>query len=387
MLGLVASGMSLIAATYGLARFGYGLFLPQLAEAFQLGSTVSGAIQAGSFLSYCVAAVLAARMAAHPRRVVAWAGASAALGAVGVAISPGAAVLAMSVVVAGAGAGFATPGLVALIERTVAPARRESAQTIVNAGTGAGIIAAGILITLTIGQWRLGWAVIAALAAAAAIATLRADHGRRPAQIADRPTRIGVRALAPLARPLLAAGLAGASSAAIWTFGRSVMAEARPHDEAYSIVAWMVLGLFGLLGAVAGRLVQTWSVRFAWTWTAVAMAVATTLLGLVPSAPWAAYGSAALFGASYTALSGVLIVWAVRLLPGRAAEGTVALFIALAVGQAAGSVVLGALLGMTIPAVAFGLAGVLGIVAVLPAAPRTAATSGSPAQAGVAPGS
>ena len=34
MRALVISGMILIAATYGLARFGYGLFLPQLTEAF-----------------------------------------------------------------------------------------------------------------------------------------------------------------------------------------------------------------------------------------------------------------------------------------------------------------------------------------------------------------
>jgi len=140
---MVVSGMALIAATYGLARFGYGLFLPRFTETFQMGSATAGFIQAGSFLSFCLAAVLALRLAARPRLVVMCAGATAALGSMGVAVAPDVVVLAVSVVLAGAGAGFATPGLVTFIERNIAPARQESAQTIVNAGTGAGIVVSG----------------------------------------------------------------------------------------------------------------------------------------------------------------------------------------------------------------------------------------------------
>ncbi|GAB2597875.1 MFS transporter [Pseudactinotalea suaedae] len=382
MRALVASGLALIAAAYGLARFGYGLFLPQFTEAFDLGSTIAGAIQAGSFLSYCLAAVVASRMAAHPRALVVSAGTTAALGSAGVALAPTAVVFAVSVVVAGAGAGFATPGLVRLIERNVARARQEVAQTIVNAGTGAGIVAAGVLMFLTIGRWRLGWAAIAVVAALATVATLRSDRAARSGHEVDDSRRLTVADLAPLVRPLAAAALAGASSAAIWTFGRSVLAASRPGEEAYSIVAWMVLGAFGLLGATAGTIVQTWSLRTGWTLTAVLMAVATVMLGLAPQASLAAYAAVALFGASYTALSGVLIVWAVRLLPDRAAEGTVALFIALAVGQAIGSVALGAVLGAAAPALAFALAGAAGIAALLPVlgpAPGRSPAAGGPA--------
>ena len=176
---LVASGLALIAATYGLARFGYGLFLPRFAEAFEMGPAVSGAIQAGSFLSYCVTALLAARLGTRPRLVVLLAGATAALGAAGVAAAPNAGVLAAAVVLAGAGAGFATPGLVSLIESNVEDRRQENAQTIVNSGTGAGLVAAGLLLILVAGQWRLGWAVIAAVVVLSTAATLRSDreHG------------------------------------------------------------------------------------------------------------------------------------------------------------------------------------------------------------------
>ncbi|MDQ0664496.1 putative MFS family arabinose efflux permease [Arthrobacter ulcerisalmonis] len=367
MRALVVSGMALIAATYGLARFGYGLFLPRFTETFHMDSATAGLIQAGSFLSFCFAAFLASRIAARPTLVVLCAGATAALGSVGVAVAPNVVVLAISVVLAGAGAGFATPGLVTLIERDIVPPLQESAQTIVNAGTGAGIVVAGILMLLTIGQWRLGWLAIAVLVSIAAVATLRADRSAHRGRAADPPPRVRARDLTLLAWPIVAAALAGASSAAIWTFGRTVMDASRPGEESYSIVAWIVLGASGVLGATAGKIVKVWSLRTAWILTSLAMAGATTVLGAAPSAPFAAYTSMALFAASYTALCGVLIIWAVRLVPNRAAEGTAALFIALAIGQAVGSATLGVLFTPDSPGLAFTVAGILGILAVLPA--------------------
>ncbi len=362
---LVASGLALIAATYGLARFGYGLFLPRFAEAFDMGPGLSGAIQAGSFLSYCVTALLAARLGSRPRLVIVLAGATAALGAAGVAAAPNAGVLAAAVVLAGAGAGFATPGLVTLIESNVESRRQENAQTIVNSGTGTGLMAAGSLLILVGSHWRLGWAAIAAVVILATGATLRSDRKKKPAAPAPAPAP-GRKELVLLGRPLVAAGLAGASSAAVWTFGRTVLAEGT-ETELYSIGAWMVLGAFGMLGAAAGSMVQNWSLRTAWTATTALMSAATLLLAAAPGFPAVAYGAAALFGASYIAMSGVLIVWAVRVLPEAGSAGTVALFIALAVGQAAGSLVLGALLQPQAPLPAFGLAAAVGVLAVLPA--------------------
>ncbi|WP_225219245.1 MFS transporter [Arthrobacter gallicola] len=394
MRNLVISGMALIAAVYGLARFGYGLFLPRFTETFDLGSAVSGTIQAGSFASYCVAAVLAAGLGARPRLVIGLAGATAALGSAAVAAAPGPGVLAAGLVLAGAGAGFASPGLVTLIGRNISPGRQERAQTIVNAGTGAGIVGAGILMLLTAAQWRAGWAVIAVLAALTAAAVLRADSARADSTRADsaRPTASSGRAGADggppaearggnsislartLAWPLTAAALAGASSAAVWTFGRTVTAAAPDYGgDAYSIGAWMVLGAFGVLGAFAGRIVQALSLAAAWALTSASMAAATIALGLFPGVLPAAYAAAAVFGAAYTAMSGVLILWAVRLMPERASTATVAAFVALAVGQSVSAVVLGFLLNPVEPAAAFTAAGLAGFLAVLPAVKDRAA--------------
>src|SRR5215208_7261381 len=52
---LVAPGLAMIAVTYGLARFAYGLFLPEMRESLDLSESVLGLIGAGSYAGYCFA--------------------------------------------------------------------------------------------------------------------------------------------------------------------------------------------------------------------------------------------------------------------------------------------------------------------------------------------
>ena len=58
----MAAGIAVIAVTYGLARYGYGLYLPEFRAAFALSPTTSGAIAAGGYAGYCAAALLAGRL-------------------------------------------------------------------------------------------------------------------------------------------------------------------------------------------------------------------------------------------------------------------------------------------------------------------------------------
>ncbi|PZA19114.1 MFS transporter, partial [Modestobacter versicolor] len=59
--GLVPAGLAVIAVTYGLARYGFGLFLPQFRGEFGVTAATAGGIAAGSYLAYCLTALLAQR--------------------------------------------------------------------------------------------------------------------------------------------------------------------------------------------------------------------------------------------------------------------------------------------------------------------------------------
>lgn len=352
---LVAAGTGVTAVTYGLVRFGYGLHLPTFTAEFALPAAAAGGIAAGSFAGYCAAALLAQWLITrgHPRRTLWTASGLAAVGSLLVASAWSAASLAVGVVLAGSAAGAASPALVTAVAATIREPAADRAQGVVNSGTGVGVVAGGLLAAAMAGQWRLLWA---GFAAASVLVTWWADRGTTWPAPPATPRAGAHRPWPELAavRPfLLAAVLAGAGSAAVWTFGRDLLTTAGDVPPATTALLWSVLGGAGILGAFSGELVHRFGLHQAWVATAVVMAAATALLVALPGLVPLAATALAAFGGSYVALSGVLISCATRVTPDRAAECTAILFIALTAGQALGAAALGALAGATSLAISF----------------------------------
>jgi fucose permease len=107
-LRLVCAGAAAVGTAYGLARYGYGLLLPDIRAELGLGTTVLGAIGTGSYASYLAAtaavSVLAPR--AGSRAMVAAGLVLAAVGMVLIATAAGPLSLALGMAVAGASSGF-----------------------------------------------------------------------------------------------------------------------------------------------------------------------------------------------------------------------------------------------------------------------------------------
>ncbi|GMA31063.1 MFS transporter [Litorihabitans aurantiacus] len=343
---MVAGGAGLIAVSYGIVRYGYGLQLPQLTAAFDLRAATAGAIASGSFAAYCVAAVAARAVVVRSPRAVLWgATALAAVGAVVVATAGGAPALASGVLIAGGAAGAASPALVVAVDSTVPRGRAARAQAVVNAGTGAGVAVAGLVVLALPGAWRPLWwcAAAAALLTAAVVdrGTAWPRRGTGPRGSSVGPAGHGDGRGADLVRPLLVAALAGAGSAAVWTFGRELVTQTGGLPERTSAVLWVLLGVAAVLGAASGDAVRLIGLRPSWGVTAGACAVATLALVAAPDRIAVAAVALALFGGAYTALSGVLIAWAGEVRPSDPGAATAALFTALTAGQAVGAAVTG----------------------------------------------
>ena len=228
--GLIASGAGLIAVSYGMVRYGYGLQLPQLAAEYSLSSGTAGAIAAGSFAAYCLAALAGQQLIEwRGARVVLWlAAALAASGAVLVALSWSTPTLALGVLVAGSAAGAASPAMVVAVGATVREPLVARAQAVVNAGTGAGVALVGAAVLAAPQAWRPVWLCAAAAALlAAATADRRAawpPHTPRPRSVERRrEAGRGAGTGATMLRPILAATVTGIGSAAVWTFGRDLL--------------------------------------------------------------------------------------------------------------------------------------------------------------------
>ena len=272
------AGTLLIASTYGMARFGVGLFAPRLvAERPELAPVVGWAA-AAQFVSYSVAAAVAARVSdRRPRAAVLVAGTTAALGCVGVATTASAGWFVVLVFLGGTGAGLASPALVRLVD-AVTPARAAAtAQSLVNTGTAVGVVVAGALalgVPSTAGAW---WTMAAlnAVAAGGVLLLVRRGGGAVEPTASASGTSYDWR---PLATPAAAAAVVGAGSALVWSYGPLIATGPGPVDDGSVGFLWIALGIGGFLGPLTGRLVERSGLAGAWAWSVGAVAVASVAL-------------------------------------------------------------------------------------------------------------
>jgi predicted MFS family arabinose efflux permease len=381
---LLASGLGLIAATYGLVRLAYGLFLPDVQRDLGLRADAAGWISSGASGVYCVAAVTGFVLAARvPRALVAVAAVVAGGGALGMAAAAGPLPFGVASVIASAGAGLASPALVRLVAEQIPESAQTRAQAVVNSGTGPGLVGAGVLALVLLPDWRTAWGwsgaftlvVGTVLLGAAQRSAARRSAARRGAELRGvdeheaqpAPPAPGLPWFTAHRGVLLLALLFGAGSAVVWTYGRSVLVDVGAPVEV-SVSAWIALGLGGASVAVTARWTSGLRARTLWVVTTGSVAVAVFVLGIAPQWTVVALLACAVFGWGYTAATGALIAWTTEIDADRAAAGTSMLFVALVLGQAAGAAAAGGLIGTTGPLVTFVAGSVVTVASTVPAA-------------------
>jgi predicted MFS family arabinose efflux permease len=234
---------------------------------------------------------------------------------------------------------------------------RDRANALINSGTSVGVALSGPAALLLAERWRAAWVAFALVGGAVvawnAIAMPRGSLGDDPpgggAQ-AGVPRLSARYLLGPGSAPLFASAAGvGFASAAYWTFSRDLVVRFGGLSETGSTVFWVVIGVSGLAGGLAGDLVQ----RFG-------------LLGAAPGAPLWAYSSAALFGSTYIMLTGIILVWSVSVFHERPSAGLGAAFLLIAVGQVFGALAAGAVAGAVgLAATFWAFAGIAAAVALV----------------------
>jgi predicted MFS family arabinose efflux permease len=345
----------MIAVTYGLARFAYGLFLPEMREALDLSETVLGLIGAGSYAGYCFAilAALVFTSRTGPRFMAVAAGVVAVVGMAAVAGAPAAWVLALGILVAGSSSGLASPPMGEAVVASIREELQDRANTLINSGTSIGVALSGPAALLVAERWRVAWAAFALIGIVVvawnAVVIPRNPVGDgRPEQAADVP-RLSVRYLVGLRSVSLfvAATGVGFASAAYWTFSRDLVVQAGDLSAAGSTLFWTVIGVSGLVGGLAGDLVRRLGLGTAFRASLLCMAAAIGLLATAPGTLFSAYLSGALFGSTYIMLTGIILVWSVSVFHERPSAGLGAAFLLIAVGQVFGAPIAGAVAEVT----------------------------------------
>ena len=248
-------------------------------------------------------------------------------------------VFAAGILVAGASAALAFAPI-SDAAASLASAPRARVLSAVNCATGYGV-ALAVPVAIAVGAgWRTAWLVFAGfalLAAAwAAWALPRRNGSARPAYGWS-----GV--VCRRAVPLLACGvMIGLGSSAYWTFAVAHLQDAGALSAPASRTFLAVVGVAGILATGTGELIRALGAGRAYALLAAIEAGGIALLALAPGSLTAAFASAVMFGATYSAAVGVQAIWSSQLFSARPSLGLSATMAANGTGLMLGPVAAGA---------------------------------------------
>ncbi|PVB60070.1 MFS transporter [Labrenzia sp. 011] len=337
---VTAAGLAIVAVTYGLARYCFGLFLPDIRLEFGLSTEMIGLIAGASYLGYLAATFAGSWLstAIGPRLPIVLGGLAAASGMAIIAVSPDPWILALGVFIAGTSPGLSYPPFSDVIVRHTELPRQNSVYAWINSGTGFGVAFAGPLALFAGENWRLAWLTFAVLALAVTVWNMFTLPGgsARPVSSAAGSVRY---LFHKAARPLFAAALLfGVLTAVFWTYAVELLwtLTGNPRD---AVLFWIVLGIAGVTGCFAGGLVNRWGLRRTYLVLALAVGAAIGALPLMIGTRLGIYLSAACFGTGFIVMTALFGMWSMRIFRETPSIGFGFTFFLLSLGQGLGPVI------------------------------------------------
>jgi predicted MFS family arabinose efflux permease len=343
--GFALLGACLIAISYGLARFAFGLFVPPIRADLELGPDIIGIIGAMPFISFVLATAVAP-VATHrlgARNTAVLSGLFGVGGLTAISQSSSALTLGAGVFACGICTGLMMPALTAAMQAAVKRALHGRVSAVMNAGTSIGVVIAVPAALFLAGAWRFTYVSFAVLAAVGVLAAwyFIPSVSRITPSNAEPPPPISIVQWTGLVRLCLFAFTMGFIASGYWIFAPDLVVNLSnlPGDQTGWL--WLAVGIAGLAGAVISDLSDRNGPAIMHALALVTLASSLALLAASPGQLFLAVMSAAVFGAAYMSLTGLYLLSGIRLLPGRLSMGPVLPFIAIAIGQAAGSPAIG----------------------------------------------
>ncbi|GAA0351612.1 MFS transporter [Bacillus horti] len=362
---LVFLGVAMIAVTYALARLSFGLFLPDIAESLRLTAGEAGMIGSTAYIAYTFALLTSSFLIQRwgTKKVVQCSGLSALLGLIGIALAQDVYTMVLCSFIGGVGSGWASPALSQVASISLKDNEKDKANTWINSGTSFGLILTGPIALALSEYWRLAYLFFAVIALFVLIWSSKSIPSYKLKLHEGEAKQPIVGSLVKAKNLLLASLLAGGVSSVYWTFSRSyinVMYEMSAND---SVIFWIIMGIAGIGGAMAGRVIH--KIGLAYAYRLILGIMLFSISSITIPTMVTVYVSGLLFGVSFIFLTGLFIVWGTRLFPSSPAMGVSLAFLALGAGQSVGSFAAGLLIEATSYLFCFLFVPLIGLVGLL----------------------
>lgn len=342
-------GAILIAISFGLARFAFGLFVPQIRADLDMTARTIGIIAALPLTSFVFISLIAPLVTKYfgARNTTVLSASFSVLGLALISQASGPFILGLGVIACGICTGLMMPALTSAMQALVDRSIHGRVSSIMNAGTSIGVAFSVPAVLFLVGAWRyayLSFTLIAIGGVFLAWYFIPSVSKITPANAAS-PPKITVRQWWRLLKLSLFAFAMGFIASAYWTFGPDLVTNLGSLSSQQSGWLWLAVGIAGLGGAVISDLADRNNPAITHALMLMMLATSLTLLAASPSQLYLAIFSALVFGLAYMSLTGLYLMTGIRLLPGRLSMGPVLPFLACALGQAVGAPLIGLLVG------------------------------------------
>lgn len=342
--GFALFGAALVAISFGLARFAFGLFVPPIRDDLGLTPFAIGLIGSLPLVSFLLAAVVAPaatdRFGARAAAVVS--GLSGAVGLALIAMAKDVTTLSIGVFACGICTGLMMPALTSAMQALVKRTIHGRVSATMNAGTSVGVAISVPVVFLMAGEWRFAYAMFALIAGFGVIAAwfiIPSVSRILPAKAVPPP--ISELQWWRLARLSVFAFVMGFIASAYWIFAPDLVVNLGDLPPGSTGWLWLAVGVAGLGGAIVADIADRNNPPITHALMLMMLSASLVLLAASPGNIVLASFSALVFGASYMSLTGLYLLTGIRLLPSRLSMGPVLPFMACALGQAVGSPVVG----------------------------------------------
>jgi predicted MFS family arabinose efflux permease len=346
---VVGAGLLIVASTYGLSRYTYGLFVPAIRHDFNLDQATVGAIGSASYLGYLVATLASPLLVRRfsPRLPIIVGGMTATLGMLLVGLAGNPLWLALGVTLAGCSPGLAYPPLSDAIKQLCHADKQSRYYAIINSGTSFGVMVSGPLALIAGPRWQLAWLCFAFIALMATLWNVLIMPGYRRETANDDADSVilsgyqePILALlrrklknASVRRLLLGALLFGLVTSVYWTFSVELIAGENRLSATDRVIFWMVVGIAGVAGGLAGELVTRFGLVKVLKWATLAIATSMAMLTIASDGLLMITLSAVVFGATFILITALYGIWSVSCFPEAPSTGFGLTFFLISAGQ------------------------------------------------------